>query len=324
MCKKMAEMKNIFSIWMWGFVLLNFLSWGCSRDISVRSELHEDGGVSPYGISPIPDIGYTEFCKNEVDLPRDMILHGSHADCGVTPGGTNVCLCSCPKFVGCVDGKVYAGGYLTMESSANEECFCNVHLETTCKKGCRKDCKKLNPYTKWEDYCEENRPKRPGDPCNDDKDCTPSTFHVDVSKLLLLQGYLRCDASLKKCVNTPPPPKKDFMASCGVQLSYEGYRKIPSPYAPALGLVAAPKCESQTCFLFGDEQQQCVFQGCTSLCQSDRQCPQGSRCLDVINEIDLQKITMKNSNKKACLPALNLHQTFATPRTLKLLMQCLP
>lgn len=309
-----VKMKRYFFLSIQSFWLLSVLSWSCSRDI--------------YGESPIPGMTGTQFCENKTQLPENMEIKSTRVSCTKDSTGKIVyCFCFCSPFQACVDGNVYWGHTSRDCQDPYSDSYCGVNRLGTCKKGCRVDCHDKEKLNLWSDHCEENRPKRPGDPCEEDADCSPSTFYADAPNWILIQGYLTCDISLKKCVNVPPPDKKDFMKPCGEPISYENYKHISSPLLSSskIGHATAPLCEGQVCYVFGDEQKQCVYQGCTRFCEHDRQCPQGSRCVVSGDTLDFKEFTTIRKSKKICLPTLSENPIAGSgPGLLKRYMQCLP
>ena len=235
---------------------------------------------NPYGESPLPDAGMTEFCQQERLLREDL---GTGILISCLPDAKS-CFCTCPHFEGCEEGKVYWTLPAETECGSKTPEIYKCHpppFRYTCKKGCRKDCyDKLKPTARdgYGVYCEENRPKRAGDPCEDESDCLPITSHIDVTyqKQLVIHGYLRCDKTLGKCVNTSPPPQKDFMQPCGGALKYEDYEG-------KRGYFTTSFCQDGVCYAFGLKEDQCVYQGCTRYCKDHHECPQDSLCDVMVN-----------------------------------------
>jgi hypothetical protein len=237
--------------------------------------------VNPYGESPLPDAGMTDFCQRD-QVPRESLVAEMTKSC--FPDAEK-CQCYCPNWKGCENGEVYGFGLSELECGReNIGHLCGPpSVRYRCKKGCRKDChgEFENRYD-YRAYCEENRPKKAGDPCEDESDCLPITSHIDITyqKQLVIHGYLRCDKALGKCVNTPPPPQKDFMQPCGSALKYDEYKG-------KRGYFTTSSCQDGVCYAFGLEEDQCVYQGCTRYCKDHHECPQDSLC-----------DTMSNLNQK--------------------------
>jgi hypothetical protein len=266
---------------------------------------------NPYGESPLPDAGMTDFCQQE-RIPREDL--GANISISCLPDA-KFCVCSCPHVQGCEEGKVY--WTLPSETECGSKTPDLYKCEPPpfryiCKKGCRKDCHgELQPTARdnYGVYCEENRPKKAGDPCEDESDCLPITTHLNIEQRIVVHGYLRCDKTLKKCVNTPAPKLSDFMKSCNLNLQYQDYEG-------KTGYLRTPSCQEGICFIFGDKSDMCVYQGCTRICKDHHECPQGHMC----SSFPLRSLT--NSSEGVMLCAPNLSMVYPSLPTAKKYMQC--
>jgi hypothetical protein len=161
---------------------------------------------------------------------------------------------------------------------------CPVVTAYTCEKGCRRDVARIDSSRALApDMCEENRPKRAGDPCADERDCRPQIADVPWDGPIT-HVYLRCDLDAGRCVDRPPPPPiPDFLESCGIGVD------DPARF----GLHESTACGSGWCYVDGATQA-CVYQGCTAPCADDGDCPPGTLCSD----------TWLHDRPRACTPSV--------------------
>jgi len=145
---------------------------------------------------------------------------------------------------------------------------CRSWVSYQCQRGCRIDGLWGSPYDP-SSACEENRPKRAGDPCVDESWCEPQRATPGTTCDSVVNVYLRCDFDGGVCVNRDPPVVPDWLAPCGL-----GYDSDPSSYS--YGRAAAPACSGGWCVYV--ETDECVRQGCTAECIADSDCPMGATC----------------------------------------------
>jgi len=113
--------------------------------------------------------------------------------CGDDRGAPTDCPMHCPwglTFAECKDGDAHVHGYLDSITPCEEHCP-QFDSQATCSHGCRIDLDSFSQAdieseirglcshyatncADW--FCEENRPKSPGDPCESDDDCQPVDY----------------------------------------------------------------------------------------------------------------------------------------------------
>lgn len=155
---------------------------------------------------------------------------------------------------------------------------CPNQIEHTCEKGCRSDLAtdwdlKFPPWF----LCEEHRPKQAGDACASDSDCEPFTIIYDAGGGIQVI-HLSCEAETGRCVEIAPPDVEGAGDACNL---------APADVAGISGnlvLVDAPGCATRLCAVDTNHDEECVPQGCTIQCSTDRDCPQGTLCLEARNE----------------------------------------
>ena len=216
----------------------------------------------------------------------------------------------------CIEGDTYMARRLSPKDK------CSGDGPYPCLRGCRKDCHppmdyKTDPFhvaPSVRDVCEENRPKRVGDECEEDEDCTPIVTDIlERDTMKIVNTYLRCDTLWKRCVRTdPPPPIKDFMKSCDIHFSRKELKEAPHTFYGSGRTTDA--CDEKLCFIrTPDEKNNCVKQGCSRLCRGTDDCPQGTVCYQRDGLPRKRKENEPRPFAGSCLPSTFFNNTFDFP-----------
>lgn len=182
------------------------------------------------------------------------------------------CHYDCFGFTECNDGVVTTWEHAPVPCDYWEG-VCPHYTAATCERGCRSDGEELGAYDDPSSACEENRPKRAGDPCVDESWCLPQVPTVDDDGTVR-NVYLRCDLDTHVCVEADPPVVEDLLAYCG--LSDADLREPPSPGHYGWGFASSDVCSGGLCLIMQSEE--CLLQGCTIACAADHECPPGTVC----------------------------------------------
>jgi hypothetical protein len=184
-------------------------------------------------------------------------------------GGDPNCHYDCFGEVQCLDGVV------TQLLNTPVPCTywrgaCPSQVVGTCQGGCAL-ARIADPLVCPLTICRENYPKQPGDACVAEADCHP-TVAVPVDGGVS-QTYLRCDAGRGICVAADAPALDDWLGRCDPKL-------MNQREAGSFGAVSDPTCSGGLCAFYAAWGQGCVQQGCSRLCATDEDCPQGAVCQD--------------------------------------------
>jgi hypothetical protein len=127
--------------------------------------------------------------------------------------------------------------------------------------------------------CEEYRPKQVGDACASDSDCEPFTVTGGVEGNIVVV-HLACDLDAGQCAEIAPPEVEGVGDSCNLTpadvAEFYGYG--------SLVLVDALDCATGLCVVDALHDNTCVPQSCSIRCTTDRDCPQGTLCLEARDE----------------------------------------
>ena len=178
------------------------------------------------------------------------------------------CHVDCFGYIECHDGKVTQGEHNPKPCGSS----CASAIVYTCKKGCRRDGKRSEDWLRPETTCEEEREKKEGDPCETEDDCLPIQVIHDKENNIVTNNYLQCDTAQGICVSAPAPVIEDYLQDCQLRNMSEVF---PIGWS---GHTKSGACRHQYCLLSSDPKTGCISQGCTKLCKSAHECPQGSLC----------------------------------------------
>ena len=222
----------------------------CSPELTTADEIDQDAGS---------------------DLVSEDALDTEGDDGDEVRDDDEFCHIDCFGYTECNEGVVTAWLHTPVPCEYWEG-ECPNQTVGTCARGCRVDGERADPYEDPMSVCEENRPKRVGDPCEDDSWCQPTSSTVDAANTVY-NLYLRCDEESGSCLETSPPVIDNYLSHCGLTNADANF-STPSSQVP--GYAAAESCPSGLCIV--RQSSDCLRQGCTIQCDSATECPQGSTC----------------------------------------------
>jgi hypothetical protein len=171
--------------------------------------------------------------------------------------------CDTAPYRRCAGGVVFEGGCGGPDSPVAQ-----------CAKGCAVEGMYAGLSTCPFALCQENSPKKEGDPCQIQDDCLPT--EATWSSTMVTNINLRCDATTQKCVATASPTVADWMKPCSPEVVA---RLVAEANGNGIaGAIADPGCAEGWC-AFASGLNSCIANACTRLCTGDQDCPNGSTCL---------------------------------------------
>jgi len=190
----------------------------------------------------------------------------------VTPRDPS-CHWDCFPWTTCVDGVVtsHGGGAIPCAMWTGE---CPSWELGTCRRGCSIDPGSYENHGGYDHIattpaCEENRPKRAGDPCSAPEHCLPTPATLDDAGTPK-NTYLAC-SDAGTCDPIDPPVIEGWGEPCGstnVDRTAEG----------GSGYLLLQSCPGRWCAYVRVRGESCVRQGCTGECADDHECAPGATC----------------------------------------------
>ena len=231
----------------------------------------DDGPAADGGLDA--DAAPTDVAQ---DRPRDAVT-----DTGGTTTFPPGCHYDCFGGTSCRNGVVTTIVYAPVPCGSFTG-SCPVAATYTCKEGCSIEPTDIrgfgNPFQNASAadlavLCKETPSKTAGDPCGSaPTSCLPNRAQERADAGAeggLHTDYLACQAGSCQPTDLLPSPA-NYYSPCTGSTTGDGY-------------IASDNCSF--CLSFQDPGSACTRTGCTQLCWSDHQCPQGSYCDPTLKDL---------------------------------------